>query len=75
MQNRELAGRQRVFSALVSLLTLLDLEFGKANANSRRVRLLVWVANIAKMIQAMGTLQIKVGPHRRRKRKNSRAKD
>jgi hypothetical protein len=40
MQERELAGRQKVFSALVRLLTLLDMKFGKAGARSRRLRLL-----------------------------------
>jgi hypothetical protein len=29
-ENRELQGQQKVFSALMSLLTLLDLEFGSA---------------------------------------------
>ena len=30
IENRELQGQQKVFSALMSLLTLLDLEFGSA---------------------------------------------
>ena len=30
IENRELQGQQKVFSALMSLLTLLDLEFGNS---------------------------------------------
>ena len=46
IENRELQGQQKVFTALMSLLTLLDLEFGSA---LKRLQLLSEGVNEARL--------------------------